>query len=82
MFLSCFILSLDLLYDLFLDPLSYMIHTAACINSVAETLVRASITSRLDYCNGVLSGVPSKALDRLQYVQNSAARVLTRSKPW
>ena len=51
-------------------------------DSVAETLIHAFVTSRLDYCNGVLSGVPSKALDRLQYVQNSAARVLTRTKPW
>ncbi|XP_037636652.1 uncharacterized protein LOC119494669 [Sebastes umbrosus] len=51
-------------------------------DSVAETLIHAFVPSRLDYCNGVLSGVPSKALDRLQYVQNSAARVLTRTKPW
>ncbi|KAJ8372143.1 hypothetical protein AAFF_G00294270 [Aldrovandia affinis] len=51
-------------------------------DSVTETLIHAFITSRLDYCNGVLFGVPSKALDRLQYVQNSAARVLTRTKPW
>lgn len=51
-------------------------------DSVTETLIHAFITSRLDYCNGVLYGLPSKTLDRLQYVQNSAARVLTRSKPW
>ena len=51
-------------------------------DSVAETLIHAFISSRLDYCNGVLSGVPSKSLARLQYVQNSAARLLTRTKPW
>ncbi|KAK0156352.1 hypothetical protein N1851_000349 [Merluccius polli] len=51
-------------------------------HSVTETLIHALITSCLDYCNNVLSGVPSKALDRLQYVQNSAARVVTRTKPW
>ncbi|XP_041658863.1 uncharacterized protein LOC121519853, partial [Cheilinus undulatus] len=51
-------------------------------DSVAETLIHAFITSCLDYCNGVLSGVPSKTLDRLQYVQNSAARVLTHTRPW
>ena len=28
------------------------------------------------------SPVPSTALDRLQYVHNSAARVFTRSRPW
>ncbi|KAL3063680.1 hypothetical protein OYC64_000086 [Pagothenia borchgrevinki] len=33
--------------------------------SVAETLVYAFVTSRLDYCNGVLFGVPNKTLDRL-----------------
>ena len=49
---------------------------------VAETLIHAFIISRLDYCHGVLSGLPSRTLDRLQYVQNSAARVLTRTKPW
>ena len=51
-------------------------------DSVAETLIHAFITSRLDYCNGVLSGVPGNTLDRLQYVLNCAARVLTRTKPW
>ncbi|KAG5274109.1 hypothetical protein AALO_G00159280 [Alosa alosa] len=51
-------------------------------DSVTETLIHAFVTSRLVYCNGVLSGLPNKALDRLQYVQNSAARVLTHTKPW
>ena len=44
-------------------------------DSVAETLIHAFFTSRLDCCDGVLSGAPSKALDRLQYVHNSAARL-------
>ncbi|KAK5893970.1 hypothetical protein CesoFtcFv8_010712 [Champsocephalus esox] len=33
--------------------------------SVAETLVHAFVTTRLDYCNGVLFGVPNKTPDRL-----------------
>ena len=45
----------------------------------AETLIHAFITSRLDYCNSILYGLPSTALQKLQYVQNSAARLLTRS---
>ena len=48
----------------------------------AETLIHAFVTSRLDYCNAVLYGVPNKSLARLQLVQNSAARILTRTKPW
>lgn len=42
----------------------------------------AFITWRLDYCNALLSGIPAKRLYRLQYVQNSAARVLTYTRPW
>ena len=48
-------------------------------DSVTETLIHAFVTSRLDYCNGVLSGVPRKTLDRLQYVQNSFAFITSSS---
>ncbi|XP_053364370.1 deoxynucleoside triphosphate triphosphohydrolase SAMHD1-like [Clarias gariepinus] len=50
--------------------------------SVKETLIHSFISSRLDYCNAILSGLPNKALDRLQYIQNAAARVLTGTRPW
>ena len=46
----------------------------------AETLVHAFITSRLDYCNSILFGVNSYLLDKLQYVQNAAARLITRTR--
>ncbi len=48
-------------------------------SSAAETLIHAFITTRLDYCNSILYGLPSTVLQKLQYVQNSAARLLTRS---
>ena len=46
----------------------------------AKTLIHAFVFSRLDYCNALLSGLPKKATDRLQLVQNAAARVLTKTK--
>lgn len=46
----------------------------------AETVVHAFITSCLNYCNSLFYGLPNKFLNRLQLIQNSAARVLTFTK--
>ncbi|TWW59874.1 hypothetical protein D4764_06G0014040 [Takifugu flavidus] len=43
----------------------------------AEKLVHAFVTSRLDYCNSLLSGCPNNSLRSLQVIQNAAATVLT-----
>ena len=45
-----------------------------------KTLVCAFVLSRIDYCNSLLSGCPEYVLDRLQKVQNSAARLVLRSR--
>ena len=46
--------------------------------SNTETLVQAFISSKLDNCNLLLYGLPTFLIDRLQNVQNCAARLVTR----
>ncbi len=50
--------------------------------SDAEKLVHAFMTSRLDYCNALLGGCPASSINKLQIVQNAAAKVLTRSRKY
>ena len=44
-----------------------------------KSLVNSLVTSRLDYCNALLYGVPKTILNKLQTVQNTAARVVPRT---
>ena len=41
-----------------------------------ETLVNSSVTSRLDYANSLLYGTPSYLTQKLQNIQNNAARLI------
>ncbi|KAI5614475.1 hypothetical protein C0J50_9062, partial [Silurus asotus] len=50
--------------------------------SDAEKLIHAFMTSSLDYCNALLGGCPASLINKLQFVQNAAARVLTRSRKY
>ncbi len=50
--------------------------------SDAQKIVHAFMTSRLDYCNALIGGCPASLINKLQIVQNAAARVLTRSRKY
>ena len=44
------------------------------------TLVHAFVTSRIDYCNGLLAGAPKAVTDKLQRVMNYAARIVSNTR--
>jgi hypothetical protein len=48
-------------------------------DSAAAQLIHSLVTSRLDYCNSLLYGLPDSKLSRLQRIQNIGARILSRS---
>ncbi len=67
--------------------LSYQLRGIAKIrkyltNKTAQSLVNALFTSRLDYCNSILFGATKLELDRLQKLQNMAARIICRVKKY
>ena len=46
-------------------------------HNVAKTLVTTLILSRIDYCYSLLAGLPKQQLQRLQNLQNNAAKLIT-----
>lgn len=55
----------------------YHLINIACLHPTrstkdTKTLIYA-LTSRLNYCNSLLIGLPAKMITRLQYVQNSSS---------
>ena len=52
------------------------------IPATEATLVHASITSHLDYCNSPLHGTTKSDISKLQCVQNSAARLITGGRKY
>ena len=46
----------------------------------AKTLIQSAVVSRIDYCNSLLYNVPQRITNKLQRVQNHAARVICKKK--
>ena len=64
---------------------SYALYKIGRIRNVldrtdTEKLVHAFVTSRLDYCNSLLFGIEDMHITKLQVLQNSAARLVTRTR--
>ena len=59
--------------------LSTMIKIALTTIDATKTLLCAFVLSKRDYCNSLLSGSPKHLLDKLQKVQNSAARLVFKA---
>ena len=47
-----------------------------------EAIIHAFVTTNLDYWNAILYGLPKVLLNRLQLVQNRAARIVTFTKKY
>jgi len=50
------------------------------VRVAARTVATAFISSRLDYCNALLCGLPNTLLCKLQSVQNATARLITGTR--
>jgi len=48
-------------------------------SETSKTIACACVGSRLDYVNSILTGISSRNIHRLQHIQKSLARVVTRS---
>ena len=85
------IINQDLLLDSHIKQISktllFHLRNIAKIRKVlslqdAEKRIHACITSRLDYCNSLLSGCSNNSIQSLQLIQNAAACTLTRTKKY
>ena len=48
-------------------------------NDATKSLVHGLVMLKLDYCNALIYGLPDTMISKLQRVQNTAARIMTRT---
>ena len=59
-----------------------LLHIRPILSEGTANLIASSlVSSRLDYANACLLSISAKSTARLQRIQNTLARVVTRSKP-
>ena len=65
-------------------PINFMRQLWGVVQSLTseavKSMVNAFVSNRLDYCNSLLYGITDTQLQRLQSVQNAAARLVTGTR--
>ena len=64
----------------FLASLKLVKYVNFLIGNRLSEIIHAFVTSHVDYCNSLYSGLPNSTLAPLQHVQNTAARLVTKSR--
>ena len=54
-------------------------HIGSLSGGNAAIFIHVFITNKIDYCNSLLYGMPENMINRLQKLQNIAARILTKN---
>ena len=74
----------EVLFAMYRTLKSIAVHLRQAVRSLSEdaskTLVQAFVSCRLDYCNSLFFGISEGLMNRLQSVQNAAARLVTGTR--
>src|SRR4029434_2675996 len=58
------------------DQLTFTDHIASVSRYATQLLVQTLVSSRLDYCNALLPGLPACVVKPLQMIQNTVTRLV------
>ena len=69
---------------LFLCHRTISVCVCVCVNMYhpSKTVIQSLLMSRLDYCNAILIGIQQDLIAKLQQLQNSAARIVSRTRKY
>ena len=63
----------------FADPVTFRYIRPSLTTETAKIVVQALVMSKLDCCNSILFGISNKLVDKLQRIQNYAAKLILNS---